>query len=406
MREELNSHVDRDFPLLCSGENSRPSDKGNAVHRGYLYEIKSLPTCLTVNQTFRSKLIRFTSTMESSQSRRISKLIISLCTLISTSFAILISILIISYIVLHHFRRKNLRKPQRVSLLLTCNTCFAIICASSTLTWMTVSTLIGDFNLQSWKWMIFSACALRGYLHFVFVNAIYLSYVLQAGYRLFRIAFHEYKFLRSISSFTFYIVLQWILSFLLILPILIARPGYSSLISYLPDEFYCQVPMTSIRGIVFSILTVYFLPVCCIGIIYLWIIIYIRQRSQPLVMMIISVRRQTKRDRIILRRICLVMIVLLSLGIPSTIFVLNFIRTKNLFWASYRLGWMTIAISFALISLSSLYVTPQIHRSIRNFLLKRNPPGNNVSHSSLTQQKSTRQRKNESFLLKSSTTIG
>ncbi|UJR30069.1 hypothetical protein I4U23_017613 [Adineta vaga] len=71
----------------------------------------------------------------------------------------------------------------------------------------------------------------------------------------------------------------WICSFLLILLVLISEKDYSSLIIYLPNEFYCQVPMTSIREINFSILSVYFVPLCCIGLIYFGIILYIRRRN-------------------------------------------------------------------------------------------------------------------------------
>ena len=341
--------------------------------------------------------------METNDSRRIQKLLISILTLVSTLFATIVSFFIIFYIIFYHFRKNKFKKPQNVSLLLTCNTCLAIICASGTLSYMSLSSIIGDLGINSLNWMIFWACYMRGYLHFVFINAIYLSYVLQAGFRLFRIAFHEYKCLRTIYSFTYYIFVQWIVSFLLILPVLIARQGYSSLIVYLSDEFYCQVPMTSIRGIVFSILSVYFVPVCCIGLIYLWILIYIRRRSQRLVVIIMSVRQQTQRDTIILRRICLVMIVLLSLGIPSTIFVILFAITHHLHWASYRIGWMTIGISFALISLSSLYVTPQIHRPIGNLFRFSKKKSRTRHNSSSKNPYSTRHKAPESIVLKSTT---
>ena len=296
------------------------------------------------------------------------KLSVNVCTLLSSIFALLISLMIIGYVAINYLGKKNFKKSQNVSLLLTCNTCMAVICSSGTQILMTVSTMAGDWNVRWLMRLLLSACYLRGYFHFVFINAIYLSYVLQAGFRLSRIAFHEYKCLRKISSFAYFILVQWLISFLLILPILVGHEGYSSLIVHLPDEYYCQVPMTSVRAIVFSILSVYFLPACCLGMIYLWIIVYIRRRSENIVMIMTSVLRRNRRDAIILRRICLVMIVLLSLGIPSSIFVILYIITGHLHWASYRVGWMTIAMSFALISLSSLYVTPQIYKPIRQML--------------------------------------
>jgi hypothetical protein len=268
---------------------------------------------------------------------------------------------------------------------------------------MTLSSIGGDLNIDSLKKIIDCGCYIRGYLHFVFINSIYLSYVLQAGYRLVRIAFHEYKCLRTIYSFSVYIVAQWILSFLLISPILIAREDYSSLIVYLPQEYYCQVPMTSIRGIVFSILSVYFVPLCCIGMIYLWIIIYIRRSNRPFMLILVSVRRQNTRDTIIIKRICVVMVVLLLLGIPSSLFVIAFIISDHLNWAAYRVGWMTISISFALISLSSVYVTPQIYKPICT-RLDSSKNKKRASNSSSTNNNTGTQRKTNGFLCKRSVT--
>jgi hypothetical protein len=58
--------------------------------------------------------------------------------------------------------------------------------------------------------------------------------------------------------------------------------------------------------------------------------------------------------------------------------------TGHLHWTSYRVGWMTISISFALISLSSLYVTPQIYRSMRIIFNKSRENEKKRSSSGLT----------------------
>lgn len=323
------------------------------------------------------------------------KLLISLCTLVSALFAIIVSFLIIGYVGTNGLRKKNFRESTNVSLLLTGNTCLAIICSSCTLTLMTLSTIGGDLDIFALKQIVFWNCHIRAYLHFVFINSIYLSYVLQAGFRLCRIAFHELKCIRTTSSFSLYTIAQWIISFLLISPILFAREDYSSLIVYLPQEFYCQVPMTSIRGIVFSIMSVYFLPLCLICAIYFWIIIYLRHRSKPFVAMIKLVQRKNRRDTIIIKRICMVMIVLLSLGIPSCLFVIAFIITGHLHWACYRVGWMTISMSFALISLSSIYVTPQIYSPIHTIFNQSKYNKKHRSNSSSTTNNIEVQRKTE-----------
>ncbi|CAF1361561.1 unnamed protein product [Rotaria sordida] len=192
------------------------------------------------------------------------KLIINISTLLCTIFAIIISILIIIYICINLLQKNNLKKSTNISLLLICNTCLAIICSSISLTLMILSNIGGDMNIYILKRINHWACHIRGYLHFVFINSIYLSYMLQGSFRLLHIAFHKYWCLRKIYSFSSFIIVQWIASFLFILPILIEYENYSSFIVYLPQEFYCQVPITNIRGTTFLILSVYFVPLCCI----------------------------------------------------------------------------------------------------------------------------------------------
>jgi uncharacterized membrane protein len=116
------------------------------------------------------------------------------------------------------------------------------------------------------------------------------------------------------------------------------------------------------------------------------------------------VRRQNKRDAIIIKRIGVVMIVLLLLGIPSCLFVIGFIINGYLHWAAYRVGWMTISISFALISLSSVYVTPQIYEPIRLILNHPKTSQRNRSSSTSTYNNVEIQRKTERFLFKRNVT--
>jgi hypothetical protein len=56
---------------------------------------------------------------------------------------------------------------------------------------------------------------------------------------------------------------------------------------------------------------------------------------------------------------------LLILSILSVIFFIEFAITGQLHWAFYRLNYMTISVSYAFICLSSVYVTPEIYRSVR-----------------------------------------
>jgi len=229
---------------------------------------------------------------------------------------------------------------------------------------MSLSSISGDHNVISLKEIIFWGCHIRGYLTYVFVTSMYLSYILQACYRLFRIVYHKYKYLRTMSSFSYYIFVQWILSFIFTLPILFSNNNYSSFIIYLPDNFNCLVPFTNIRGVLFVTLIMYLSPLCGLCLIYSRIIIHIRhQRKQPSTTF--KFRRQNKRDTSVIKRIYIVLIILWALGFPTVLLFVSFVINGILHWTTYRIWWMTVSISFLFISLSSLYVTPQIYKKIR-----------------------------------------
>jgi hypothetical protein len=296
--------------------------------------------------------------------RLLAKLLINIFTLLSVSFAIIVSLFIIVYVFVIYYSRTQSKTLFNVSLLLTCNTCLAIICSSTILILIQLSNIGGDHHIISLKWIIFWGCHIRGYLLFLFINSIYLSYVLQAGYRLFRIVFHENSCLRSFSTFFCYIVAQWTISFIILIPILFTGDNHTTSIVYLPEDFYCQVPVTNIYSMIYTIFAVYVSPLCCMCIIYFWIIIYVRRNTRHRRAYTLQIRHQNKRDAIITKRICVVMTLLLVLCVPSIIFFIVFIISGQLHWAFYRLSWMIVSISYAFICLSSIYVTPQIYRPI------------------------------------------
>jgi len=229
---------------------------------------------------------------------------------------------------------------------------------------MSLSSIGGDLNVISLKKIIFWGCHIRGYLTYVFVTSMYLSYVLQACYRLFRVVYHKYKYLRIMSTFSYYIFFQWILSFIFTLPILFLNKNYSSFIIYLPENFNCLVPFINIHGVLFVTLIMYFSPLCGLCLIYSRIIIHMQhQRKRP--SSILKFRYQNKRDTSVIKRIYIVLIILWALAFPTVLLFVSFVINDILHWTAYRIWWMTVSISLLFISLSSLYVTPQIYKKIR-----------------------------------------
>jgi hypothetical protein len=293
------------------------------------------------------------------------KSLLNIWTLLNVTLATIVSLFIIIYVVTIYISKKNSKNSFHVSLVLTCNTSLAIIGSSITLCLSALSSIGDDRDIVSFQKIIYCGCHIRGYLSMVFITSIYLSYVLQAVYRLFRIVYHKYKYLRATSTFSYYILTQWLLAFVLILPMVFLDKNYSSFIVYSSEQFNCLVPFTNIRGIIFLMATMFFFPFCYLILIYSWIIIHIKHKQrQPI--STFKLRRQNKRDTIIIKRICVVMILLLTLGVPSAVFFIQFVITGHLHWAAYRISSMTTSLTFVFISLSSLYVTPQIYKKMRS----------------------------------------
>lgn len=285
---------------------------------------------------------------------------INLWTLLNTILAIIVSFSIIIYIFIIYISKKYFH----VSLVLTCNTCLTIICSSLIFNLMSLSSISGDRNIISLKKIITFGCHIRGYFTYVFVISMYLSHVLQACYRLFRIVYHKYKYLRTISTFLYCILAQWIISIVLTLPILFLNTNYSSIVIYVAEDFNCLVPFNNIRSAIFIALIVYLLPLCALCLIYYRIIIHIRHKKRR-PSTTLKLRRQNKRDTCVIKRIYTVIIILWALGFPAIIFLIAFMITGNLHWSAYRICSMAISMSFLFMSLSSLYLTPQIYKKIR-----------------------------------------
>lgn len=292
------------------------------------------------------------------------KTLLNILSLFNTILAMIVSFVVIIYIVIIYISKRNSKKSFHLSLILTCNTSLTIICSSITLSFMAISSLSDDQNVTCLQPIINWFCHIRGYFIYVFIISLYLSYILQAAYRYFRIVYYKHRYLRTISTFSYYIVGQWILSFILILPIFILNEKSSSLIIYISEYSNCLIPFTNIRGVVFISIMVYFLPLCILCWIYSQILIDLRRKRNGPVSTL-KVRRQNKRDTTVIKRISTVIIVLATLCCPLILFFIRYLITGRLHWSAYRICWMAISLSLAVISLSSLYVTPQIYKKLR-----------------------------------------
>ena len=263
------------------------------------------------------------------------------------SCLISISVLIIIFI----YIRPSL---SNISLLLTCNTYFTLIIFSFTLLDIGIHSLYGHLNPSknfSGHW-----CFIRSYFAHVCFCVFYNSFVLQAIFRLFRVVFHQKRILQSSGSFSLVIFLQWAISF-----ILISSHLFSHDFQYQPSDYNCWISFKNLRGMFLAILTIYTSPILLTIIIYTYILHYIRgkvniQKKQ---------RRANKRDLIILKRIVILLLFLIMIGIPTLSVLLIYIITNYLTSFAYDIQAINISLGLVITSITLIFITPKIRMIFR-----------------------------------------
>lgn len=281
--------------------------------------------------------------------------------LYSITFLICITMLLLIVI------RVRLLKSN-VSILLTCNTYANSLIVSSILLLMYAYNLHGNLDDSAsfgGQW-----CELRSYFAHVSFCALYHSFVLQATFRLFRIVFYRHRFLQSFGVFLIAVGLQWILSFLFILPNHLLHD-----FQYLPFEYNCWVHFENKRGWIMVVSIIFNNPLSIVMTMYTQIIRYTRRSTQ------IQQRRQhsTQRDLVILKRIVILVFIIVAIGLPTAVIVLIHMITNYTVPYAYHVQGLTISLGVLVTSVSLIFITPRLHEQLRQNRAKVRPHGGRMT---------------------------
>lgn len=268
--------------------------------------------------------------------------IFDIITLVFISMGI-VSSMIILYLIFYHRHRTPINPP----ILLLCNTYLAFLAACLPLLDMYVHNMYGNtminISLNTW-W-----CYARAYLLHVGLGSIYYSYLLQASFRLYRIVFSNSRQMQNNSFIIRLIILQWILSFILLL-----CPVFRKDFHYIFDYYYCQIPYEDLRGLAIVASLTYYIPMFIIGSMYFFIINYMRRNR----------RRTHEKDLAVFRRIVILVGMLLVHSLPAVLLWIGYKITGYLSPFIYHLQWFTFALSLALLPFISALLTPYLRRII------------------------------------------
>jgi hypothetical protein len=254
-------------------------------------------------------------------------------------------------------RKINRRRHHAISNLLLANTCVCTLelCLSDLIIYGFI--IISDLTSMTSLTSLYDQqylCPIRSYFLFTGFSLLYTSYCLQAYYRLRQVVF--YKEYHSYQLFVYLCVIQWIFSFLLVLPMLLKHSFV-----YLPTEFFCPIPFTKPLSVMYIAVSIYGVFITIFATIYLWIYAYASRTT----MITVQRRRTINRQLRILKRMILPTFSLMFLGIIYlTLFFQAIANEYQTHFLTYRLSYLFIAIGMSFIHIITILQTPTIKTAV------------------------------------------
>ncbi|UJR06845.1 hypothetical protein I4U23_011133 [Adineta vaga] len=281
--------------------------------------------------------------------------ILTLISLIHSSFASIISLIVIC-IIIHYQYNNRLKREEKITLLLSLNIYFFIFLYITALIPFNIQTIIGDiygYNFNS-SWCIFN-----GYYVVAMCCALYHAFVIQALFRLYRIVYSKYQCTQLYSFYIILIPIQLIGAFLLLSPVLI----WHSVI-YLSNDHFCCVSFKITRGVLWAIFVCYGLPLIYLSLIYIRITLFIRHQSNTVTVVI---KRRQQQHLLAIRRILINVGLLMTTGLPAMVLLVILFVTGVEHPLLYRILWIGAEVSIGMLTIEMIFMTPQL----KNIVIKK-----------------------------------
>jgi hypothetical protein len=278
-------------------------------------------------------------------SAQITNIILDLMIIVCSGLAVLVSITMILIMLFDH----SIIKRDRTSHLLYINMYVSLFIGCAIMLDIYCYTLYGHMHVNisfDGQW-----CYIEAYLLYVSGCGFFYSYLLQAIYRLCRIVFYTRPVLKSFKLYVYGIVIQWILSFLQVIPVLLLGT-----FQYLPEDYHCQIPIYNVRGLLIGLSLVHMIPISLTTICYIYTMMYIRKISAT----VKSIRQQARdrRDFLVLKRVFTLLSILIESGVPTLGISLFFQFSGYLPYWSTQFQWLTATFSICVVSIVLIFVSP------------------------------------------------
>jgi hypothetical protein len=238
-----------------------------------------------------------------------------------------------------------------ISLLLIGNTYFIFIVFGVTWLSILIHTIAGDFSIFQTILDLgdSNGCRVRVGLIFVLTSAFFHSFLLQALRSYFKVIFNsslnsKKLYCLSLNHIFTYIILisiSWLISILTVIPAFTIFDVFT----YFPEQYHCLIPFTNIRGMIYSFLSTYLIPVLIIIYIHCRLIIYVHYAFN------FNHTLRARREIRIVKRILTIFAILSFSGLPTAVFIFLCIITGKHHPMADRIHELSLAIIANIVTL-------------------------------------------------------
>jgi hypothetical protein len=240
-----------------------------------------------------------------------------------------------------------------VPMMLVANSCLAELLFASSLLGMALFTLENDLKQIRYQ---DSLCMFLGYMGYVSGALMNYSYLLQAIYRYIVVVYPARLAYQSARFQIFLICLTWICTIVYPIPIV-----FTDQIKYDVDNQICQMPLQLSFLTIFDACYMYMIPVGSIVLIYFRVVRYVKlmsKRAAPG-----NTLSRAQRELKMIRRIIRLISILLSAGLPYTIFIfMSFFNSAPKY--SFRIAYVFIDVSLLFVVIVLFQNTDPVKTSV------------------------------------------
>ncbi|CAF0953358.1 unnamed protein product [Adineta steineri] len=243
-----------------------------------------------------------------------------------------------------------------VPVMLVANSCLAKLLFAIDLLAMVIWSLKNDVKQISYQDAL---CIFRGYFGHVTIAAQLHSYLLQAIYRYITVVYPMRLFWQRKQVQGFLIGLSWVCAFILAIPNVVTGE-----IQYNADNQICETPFRLSFIIIYNIIYVYFIPMNGIMSIYVKLILYVKEINKRVTP--VNTVSRAQRELKMVHRIVVLVLILLILGVPYTIFIfIGFFTQPPKYHFRISLTFIYISLVFIMITLF------QFTDPVRTYIMKK-----------------------------------